>query len=170
MLQGKILKTNGVGNDTQLPDNLRKLDSNGPIQTSIAFARKEAEIVMFDVLQQLFERYNIDPTTIDILVVNCSLFNPTPSLTSMIVNRFKMKHDIHTYNLSGMGCSAGLIAVQLVKDLLSSPEHRNQLAVIVSTENITQNMYQGCNRSMLISNSLFRVGRFIVYNYKFYNI
>lgn len=45
-----------------------------------------------------------------------------------------------------------------MQDLLSSPSHQNQLAVIVSTENITQNMYQGQNRSMLISNSLFRVG------------
>lgn len=39
---------------------------------------------------------------INFLVVNCSLFSPTPSLASMIVNQFKMGSDIITYNLAGM--------------------------------------------------------------------
>ena len=55
---------------------------------------------------------------IDILVVNCSLFNPTPSLSAMIVNHFKFNSNIISYNLSGMGCSAGVIAVGLAKELL----------------------------------------------------
>jgi FAE1/Type III polyketide synthase-like protein len=55
---------------------------------------------------------------VDILVVNCSLFNPTPSMSAMIVNRFKMRSNIITYNLSGMGCSAGVIAINLAKELL----------------------------------------------------
>ena len=41
------------------------------------------------------------------LVVNCSLFNPTPSLSAMIINKFKMRTNIESYNLGGMGCSAG---------------------------------------------------------------
>ena len=55
---------------------------------------------------------------VDILVVNCSLFNPTPSLSAMIVNHFKMRPDIASYNLSGMGCSAGLISISLAKEML----------------------------------------------------
>lgn len=55
---------------------------------------------------------------IDILVVNCSLFNPTPSLSAMIVNHFKMRSNIVSYNLGGMGCSAGVIAVGLAKEQL----------------------------------------------------
>lgn len=55
---------------------------------------------------------------VDILVVNCSIFCPTPSLSAMIVNRFKMRPDVITYNLGGMGCSAGLIAISLVRELL----------------------------------------------------
>ena len=50
---------------------------------------------------------------VDILIVNCSLFNPTPSLSAMIVNHFKMKSNIVSYNLSGMGCSAGVISISL---------------------------------------------------------
>ena len=55
---------------------------------------------------------------IDILVVNCSLFNPTPSLSAMIINHFKMRSNIVSYNLAGMGCSAGVIAINLAKELL----------------------------------------------------
>ena len=55
---------------------------------------------------------------VDILVVCCSIFNPTPSLSAMLVNHFKMRRSVLTYNLSGMGCSAGLIAISLVRELL----------------------------------------------------
>ena len=57
---------------------------------------------------------------IDILVVNCSLFNPTPSLSAMIVNHFKMRSNVISYNLGGMGCSAGVIAIGLAKELLQA--------------------------------------------------
>ena len=57
---------------------------------------------------------------IDILIVNRSLFNPTPSLSAMIVNHFRMKSNIVSYNLSGMGCSAGVIAISLAKELLQA--------------------------------------------------
>jgi len=55
---------------------------------------------------------------VDILIVNCSLFNPTPSLSAMIVNHFKMASNVVSYNLSGMGCSAGVISVSLARELL----------------------------------------------------
>ena len=55
---------------------------------------------------------------VDIVIVNCSLFNPTPSLSAMVVNHFGMRPDIKTYNLSGMGCSAGIISLGLAKELL----------------------------------------------------
>ena len=50
-------------------------------------------------------------------MVNCSLFCPTPSLSAMLVNRFKMREDILSFNLGGMGCSAGKILRQ--EDLVS---------------------------------------------------
>ena len=45
---------------------------------------------------------------IDILVVNCSLFNPTPSLSAMIVNHFNMRSDVLSYNLAGVCCNSAL--------------------------------------------------------------
>lgn len=55
---------------------------------------------------------------IDILITNCSLYCPTPSLSACIVNRFKMRSNVVTYSIGGMGCSAGVIAISLAKELL----------------------------------------------------
>lgn len=52
-----------------------------------------------------------------------------------------MRSDILSYNLGGMGCSAGIVAIDLAKRLLN--DRPNSLAVVVSTENITQNWYLG---------------------------
>lgn len=55
---------------------------------------------------------------VDIIVTTCSIFCPTPSLASMVVNHFKMRPDVQSYHLGGMGCSNGVVAVNLIKDLL----------------------------------------------------
>jgi predicted naringenin-chalcone synthase len=60
----------------------------------------------------------IRPQEIDILVTNCSIYCPTPSLASMLVNHFKMRQDIQSYHLGGMGCGNGVMALSLIRDLL----------------------------------------------------
>ncbi|KAK2993275.1 hypothetical protein RJ640_022114 [Escallonia rubra] len=74
----------------------------------------------------------------------------------MVINKFKMRSNIMGYNLSGMGCSARIIAVGLAKDLLRA--HPNSLALIVSSEILSQDWYDGKDRSMLLTNCLFRMG------------
>ncbi|KAJ9555313.1 hypothetical protein OSB04_009927 [Centaurea solstitialis] len=122
----------------------------------MAEARKEAELVMFGAIDELLAKTAVKPKDIGILIVNCSLFNPTPSLASMIVNHYKLRGNILSFNLGGMGCSAGLVAVDLAKDLLQV--HPNSYALVMSMENITLNWYFGNERSMLVSNCLFRMG------------
>ncbi|KAH8510725.1 hypothetical protein H0E87_008309 [Populus deltoides] len=150
--QRRILERSGLGEETYAPEAMHYI----PPRPSMAAAREEAEQVMFGALDILFANTNIKPKDIGVLVVNCSLFNPTPSLSAMIVNKYKLRGNIRTFNLGGMGCSAGVIAVDLAKDMLQI--HRNTCAVVVSTENITQNWYFGNKKSMLIPNCLFRVG------------
>jgi len=65
----------------------------------------------------------------------------------MLVNKFKMRDDVLSFNLGGMGCSASVISVDLVRRLLRSSENRNCLALVVSTENITQN-WSACPPSL----------------------
>ena len=60
----------------------------------------------------------ISDVQIDIVIVSCSCFAPTPSMAAMIVNHFKLRRDVLTYNLSGMGCSSSLICIDMVKHLL----------------------------------------------------
>ncbi|PRQ23897.1 putative very-long-chain 3-oxoacyl-CoA synthase [Rosa chinensis] len=150
--QHKILEQSGLGEETYLPEAMHSILS----RLSMAAAREEAEQVIFGALDNLFANTNVNPKDIGILVMNCSLFNPTPSLSSMIVNKYKLRGSIKSYNLGGMGCSAGVIAVDLAKDLLQV--QKNTYAVVVSTENITQNWYLGNKKSMLVQNCLFRVG------------
>ncbi|TYH26253.1 hypothetical protein ES288_A03G236200v1 [Gossypium darwinii] len=150
--QRKILERSGLGEETCVPEAMHYL----PPRPSMAAARQEAEQVMFGALDKLFANTNVKPRDIGILVVNCSLFNPTPSLSAMIINKYKLRGNIRSFNLGGMGCSAGVIAIDLAKDMLQV--HRNSYAVVVSTENITQNWYFGNKKSMLIPNCLFRVG------------
>eukprot|EP00179_Madagascaria_erythrocladioides_P007720 CAMPEP_0198309954 /NCGR_PEP_ID=MMETSP1450-20131203/2173_1 /TAXON_ID=753684 ORGANISM="Madagascaria erythrocladiodes, Strain CCMP3234" /NCGR_SAMPLE_ID=MMETSP1450 /ASSEMBLY_ACC=CAM_ASM_001115 /LENGTH=572 /DNA_ID=CAMNT_0044012739 /DNA_START=167 /DNA_END=1885 /DNA_ORIENTATION=- len=160
--QRKLLEKSGLGQATHVPDvywrshEIAKANGEEGALLTMHNARLEAEMVLFGVMDALFLANGLDPQDIDILIVNCSLFNPTPSLSAMIVNKYKLKSSILTYNLAGMGCSAGLISIDLAKDLLQV--HRNVRAVVVSTENITQNWYTGTEKSMLISNTLFRLG------------
>lgn len=63
-------------------------------------------------------RAGIEPEQIDIVVTNCSIYCPTPSLASMLVNKFKLRQDVQAYHLGGMGCGNGVMALGLLKDLL----------------------------------------------------
>ncbi|XP_062183121.1 3-ketoacyl-CoA synthase 20-like [Phragmites australis] len=150
--QRKILERSGLGQGTYFP----KAVHNSPPNPCMAEARAEAEAVMFGAIDQVLAKTGVRARDIGIVVVNCSLFNPTPSLSAMIVNHYKLRGNVASYNLGGMGCSAGLISIDLAKQLLQV--HRNTYALVVSMENITLNWYWGNNRSMLISNCIFRMG------------
>ena len=117
----------------------------------MADARAEAEVVLFSCLDALFASTapSIGPRDVDVLIVNCSLFVPTPSLSSLLVNRYRMRHDVQSYQLGGMGCSAGVIALHLARDLLQV--YRSARCLVVSTEIITQSIHIGSDPSFLVS-------------------
>ncbi|RZC72974.1 hypothetical protein C5167_048457 [Papaver somniferum] len=150
--QRRILERSGLGEETCLPEGLHATPPN----RSLEIARKETEQVMFGALDDLFSATNAKPQEIGILVVNCSLFNPTPSLSDVIINKYKLQSNIKSFDLGGMGCSAGVIAVDLAKGLLQV--HQNTCAIVLSTENLTLRAYFGDNKSMMVTNCLFRVG------------
>ncbi|CAK0783411.1 hypothetical protein CVIRNUC_006610 [Coccomyxa viridis] len=153
--QGKILERSGLGDETGLSDGIAAM-KDGEVRTTLRAALDESEMILYDVVEQLINKANIDPQEIDIVIVSCSCFAPTPSMAAMIVNHFKLRRDVLTYNLSGMGCSSSLICVDMVKHLLKALP--NKMALVVNHENITQNWYVGNDRSMLVCNCLFRLG------------
>nr|DAD45075.1 TPA_asm: hypothetical protein HUJ06_003305 [Nelumbo nucifera] len=98
--QCKILEHSGLGEETHVPNAMRYI----PPQSVMANAREESKQVMFGALDNLFSNISMKPKDIGILVVNCSLFNPTPSLSAMIINKYKLRGNIRSFNLGGMGC------------------------------------------------------------------
>lgn len=150
--QKRISQRSGLGDETYFAKGI----TSQPPDLSIEAARAEAKSVIFTTIDALLEKTETRPDEIDIVIVNCSLFNPTPSLSSMIVNHYNLKPSVKTFNLGGMGCSAGLISIDLAKHLLRA--NPNSRALVFSTENITQNWYFGNDRSMLLCNCIFRMG------------
>merc|ERR1712187_119100 len=153
----KTLERSATGQSTHWPPAaLPGKDGKTKIVATMAQSREEAEAVIFPIVQRVLEKTGIAPKEIDFLIVNCSLFSPTPSLCAMISHKFKLKQDVRSYNLGGMGCSANVISVDLAKQLIQNqPGSR---ALVVSTEIITPNLYLGNEKSMLLQNSLFRCG------------
>mmetsp|Transcript_2982 Transcript_2982/g.4645 ORF Transcript_2982/g.4645 Transcript_2982/m.4645 type:complete len:549 (-) Transcript_2982:394-2040(-) len=155
----RILNKSGTGPATAWPPGIVRCLNNETKLTAdqtVEAARQESETVICAVVQQILDRTQIKSTEIDILIVNCSLFSPTPSLCAMIMSKFNMRFDVMSYNISGMGCSASLIAIEMAQSILRS--YPSKIALVVSTENLTQNLYHGNERSMLLQNTLFRCG------------
>ncbi|VAI63726.1 unnamed protein product [Triticum turgidum subsp. durum] len=150
--QKRMLERSGLGEATHFPMSLIRL----PVDMCDRTAMEESHAVIFGVVDEVLRKTGVAAGDVRVLIFNSSLLSPTPSFTSLIVNRYKFRDDIVTHNLSGMGCSAGIIAIDLAKRLLQV--HRNTYALVVSTENITLNAYMGNNRPMLVTNTLFRVG------------
>ncbi|XP_071742073.1 3-ketoacyl-CoA synthase 10 [Rutidosis leptorrhynchoides] len=150
--QKKILQSSGIGDETYVP---RAIMSTENI-TTMKEGRAEASMVIFGALDELFKKTRVRPKDVGVLVVNCSIFNPTPSLSAMVINHYKMRGNILSFNLGGMGCSAGIIAIDLARDMLQA--NPNNVAVVVSTEMVGYNWYPGKDRSMLIPNCYIRMG------------
>ncbi|KAL6838635.1 hypothetical protein ACP4OV_031592 [Aristida adscensionis] len=149
----RMLEHSGLGDQTYLPSGSHYIPPNHILSE----ARSEAEQVIFSSIDDLFAKTGISPKKIDILITNCSGFCPTPSLVDMIVNKYKLRGDIRNIHISGMGCSAGLISVEVAKNLLQVAQ-KGAHALIVSTEIVSLHMYTGRNRAMLLPNVLFRMG------------
>jgi 3-ketoacyl-CoA synthase len=146
--QSKVVNRSGLGDETCVTPAI------ADYVTGMAYARGEFETTCFAAVEDLITKTGVDPRRIRFLVTNSSLFNPTPSLSAMIMNRFKFGARTQNYSLGGMGCSAGVIALDLAKQLL---EHNpGEYCLVVSHENITNAHYKGRDRSMLVSNCIFR--------------
>jgi predicted naringenin-chalcone synthase len=99
------------------PPNVQQAPWCGPIPAVAAVTPSNPSVVSLTwALHPLHP--GINPKEIDVLVTNCSIYCPTPSLCSMLVNKFKFRHDVQSYHLGGMGCGNGVMAFSLLRDLL----------------------------------------------------
>ena len=99
--QAKILERSGLGQNTYFPPSIMK----DPTDLTMEGARKgflcvaahgsnlissEFLLVVEGCMEDLLRRTAISPTDIDFVVVNCSLFNVTPSLTSIVRSSYNV--------------------------------------------------------------------------------
>lgn len=98
--QMKVIEKSGFGQETYVPLEFRAV----PPDRSVSAAQREAETVVFNAVEDLIRRTGLNPSEIDIVIVNCTLFCPMPSLAATVVNHFKLKSSVLSYNLGGMGC------------------------------------------------------------------
>ncbi|CAN6556813.1 unnamed protein product [Malus baccata var. baccata] len=149
----KAIVSSGIGEQTYAP---RIMFSGRESCPTLDDSISEMEEFFHDSIKKLLDRSGISPSEIDVLVVNVSMFASVPSLSSRIINHYKMRENIKVFNLSGMGCSASLISVDIVKNIFKS--HRNVYALVVTSESLSPNWYSGNARSMILANCLFRSG------------
>ncbi|OWM85027.1 3-ketoacyl-CoA synthase 1-like [Punica granatum] len=154
----RIFSKSGLGEETYGPPFVFDPDSCGDHRARFDSAVEEAREGIIGAVDPLLLKTGISPNQIDLVVVTCGGFSPSPSLSSFVVNRYKMRDDVKTYNLSGMGCSSGVISIDLAAHLLRNQQRKPQYALVVIIESISLNWYFGDNRSMLVTNCIFRVG------------
>lgn len=148
-----IYHKSGLGDETYGPPFVFNDDNDAKLASAV----EEAQEGAFSSVETVLTKSNLSPDQIDAVVVSCGMLTHSPSLSAMLVNRFGFDPNVKTYNLSGMGCSSGAGAVDLAARILSSSrEVRNVLVVV--TESISLNWYFGDDRSMLVTNCIFRVG------------
>ncbi|KAL4576388.1 hypothetical protein LXL04_012481 [Taraxacum kok-saghyz] len=149
----KTMVNSGLGEDTYGPKSIVLGEEEHP---KLADSISELDAVFFETLDALFARSKITPSQIDILVVTVSLLSTVPSLASRIINRYNMRSDIKAFNIAGMGCSASLVGIDMVQHMFNT--QKNKIAIVVSTESMSSHWYCGTEKSMMLSNCIFREG------------
>ncbi|CAN8305970.1 unnamed protein product [Cochlearia groenlandica] len=149
----KAIVSSGIGEQTYAPRLFFEGREQSPtLQDGIL----EMQEFYIDTIKKVLERNKLSPSDIDLLVVNVSMLNSTPSLASRIINHYKMREDVKVFNLTAMGCSASVISLDIVKNVFKT--YKNKLALVVTSESLSPNWYSGNSRSMILTNCLFRSG------------
>ncbi|KAG2558527.1 hypothetical protein PVAP13_8NG264900 [Panicum virgatum] len=153
----RLHERSGIGEETSIPDSLRYM----PPDRGVAASCAEAELVIFAAVDSALARaapaLPRGAADIDALVVACSFTTLAPEFADLVVNRYGLRADVRTVNLSGMGCSGALICVGLAKNLLQVAPPGTR-ALVVTTELLSSMFYPGTKREMLVPNVLFRMG------------
>jgi 3-ketoacyl-CoA synthase len=96
-----------------------------------------------DAVRVVLAKAGVSPRDVNLLVLNVGSFSPAPSLAARVV-RFGMREDVMAYKLSGTGCSAGLVSVDLARRVMLT---RPRTMALVAT-----------SESIMLGNCLFRCG------------
>lgn len=152
----RLISRAGLGDRTYVPRNL--LDGREELAAGQLDAVDEMDACFDGAVPELLARTGLRARDVDVLVVNVSGFFPEPCLASRVVRRYGMREDVAAYNLSGMGCSATLVAVDVARNAMHARSPRPVVALVVSTESLAPLWYAGKERTMMLGQCLFRCG------------
>ncbi|XP_052147002.1 3-ketoacyl-CoA synthase 19-like [Oryza glaberrima] len=152
----RLISRAGLGDRTYVPRNL--LDGREELAAGQLDAVDEMDACFDGAVPGLLARTGLCARDVDVLVVNVSGFFPEPCLASRVVRRYGMREDVAAYNLSGMGCSATLVAVDVARNAMRARSPRPVVALVVSTESLAPLWYAGKDRTMMLGQCLFRCG------------
>jgi 3-ketoacyl-CoA synthase len=151
----KVIVNSGIGEHTYCPRNVLEGREETPTHQD---ALDEMDDFFDDAVAAVFGKTGVAPRDVDLVVLNVGSFAPAPSLVARITRRFGMREDVMAYNLSGMGCSAGLVAVDLARNVMLARPRAATMALVVTSESCAPNWYTGTDKSMMLGNCLFRSG------------
>lgn len=149
----KAVVSSGIGEQTYGPRIVFEGREDKP---TLKDGIEEMEDFFFDSITKLLDRSGVSASEVDVLVVNVSMLACVPSLAARIINRYKLREDVKVFNLTGMGCSASLISVDVARNIFKS--YKNVYALVVTSESLSPNWYTGNDKSMILANCLFRSG------------
>jgi 3-ketoacyl-CoA synthase len=66
-------------------------------------------VVLLFFFRDLLQRTGVQRSQVGVVVVNSSVFCPTPSLAAQLMNHLKLNPSTLHYNLGGMGCAGEAI-------------------------------------------------------------
>lgn len=90
---------NYIGEESYGPRSIIEGRESSPM---LVDALSEMDEFFFTTLDNLFNKTGFLPQEIDVLVVNVSMLTVVPSLSSRIINHYKMRENIKAFNISGM--------------------------------------------------------------------
>uniref|UniRef100_A0A0E0NVV5 3-ketoacyl-CoA synthase n=1 Tax=Oryza rufipogon TaxID=4529 RepID=A0A0E0NVV5_ORYRU len=164
----RLISRTGLGDRTYAPRNL--LDGREELAAQ-RDSVDEMDACFDGAVPELLARTGLRARDVDVLVVNVNGFFPEPCLASRVVRRYGMREDVAAvvrrygmredvaaYNLSGMGCSATLVAVDVGRNAMRARSPRPVVALVVSTESLAPHWYAGKERTMMLAQCLFRCG------------
>jgi alkylresorcinol/alkylpyrone synthase len=102
------------------------------------------------------EDASVPPTAIDAVVISTCTGYLCPGLSSYVVEKLGLPHDVQAFDLVGQGCAAALPNWRLAKALLAGREAQHVLSICVEISSAA--MYLDNDPGVLISACLFGDG------------
>ena len=145
-----MLSRLGLGDRTYITETpiIKKEDS-------VAHAGEEFTTLFTSALDQLFAKSGVKPEEVGVLIVATTV-SMIPSSSSYIINRYKMREDIKSISVAGMGCAGGTIGMSTARDLLQA--HRNTYALVVNATLLSGSFHTGNSKSAVLSQTVIRDG------------